>query len=78
MRSEAATVEEYLSELPEDQRHVVSAVRDVIVANLPAGYEEAMNWGMISYEVPVAEYVRQVGAATSARKSRSKSRSKSE
>ena len=54
MRSDAATVEEYLAELPEDQRVVVSSVRDVIVAHLPAGYEESMNWGMISYEVPLS------------------------
>ena len=54
MRSGATTVEEYLTELPEARRVVVSAVRDVIVANLPAGYEESMNWGMISYEVPLS------------------------
>ena len=54
MRSEAATVEDYLSELPEDQRQVVGTVREVIGANLPTGYEESMNWGMISYEVPLS------------------------
>jgi hypothetical protein len=55
-KSKAATVEEYLNELPEDRRAVVSAVRDVIVRNLPAGYREAMNWGMINYEVPLERY----------------------
>jgi hypothetical protein len=54
--STAATVEDYLAELPEDRRAVVSAVRDVVLSNLPEGYEERMNWGMISYEVPLDRY----------------------
>jgi uncharacterized protein DUF1801 len=55
-RSNAATVQEYLDELPEDRRNVVSAVRDVILRNLPKGYSESMSWGMISYEVPLERY----------------------
>lgn len=54
--SKAETVEQYLQELPEDRRAVVSAVRDVVVRNLPAGYRETMNWGMISYEIPLEDY----------------------
>ncbi|HEU0015389.1 MAG TPA: DUF1801 domain-containing protein [Longimicrobium sp.] len=54
--SSAATVEEYLAELPEERRAVVSAVRDVVRRNLPDGFEERMNWGMISYEVPLERY----------------------
>lgn len=53
MSSDATTVEEYLSELPDDRREAVAAVRAVILANLPDGYVETMNWGMISYEVPL-------------------------
>jgi hypothetical protein len=56
VRSRAATVEEYLEELPADRRAVVAAVRDVVVRNLPAGYREGMNWGMIAYEVPLERY----------------------
>jgi hypothetical protein len=55
-RSQAATVEEYLRELPEERRAVVAAVREVILGNLPEGYREAMNWGVISYEVPLERY----------------------
>ena len=54
--SKAGTVEEYLKELPEDRRQVVSEVRGVILQNLPDGYQETMNWGMISYEVPLERY----------------------
>lgn len=55
-RSNATTVEQYLNELPEDRRAVVSAVRKTILEHLPAGYEESMNWGMISYEIPLETY----------------------
>ena len=54
MRSEAATVDEYLAGLPEERREAIGTVRDVILSNLPAGYEEAMRWGMIAYEVPLS------------------------
>jgi len=56
MRSEATTVEQYLSALPDDRREAIAAVRQTILENLPEGYEEAMNWGMITYQVPLATY----------------------
>ena len=54
--SKASTVEEYLQVLPEDRRAAVSEVRDVILKNLPKGYQEALNWGMIAYEIPLERY----------------------
>jgi len=56
MQSEASTVEEYLAELPDERRKAIEEVRAVILKNLPAGYEEAMNWGMITYQVPLETY----------------------
>jgi hypothetical protein len=56
MRSDAASVEDYLAALPDDRREALTAVRAAILAHLPAGLEEAMNWGMISYQVPLATY----------------------
>ena len=53
MQSDAVTVEVYLSELDDDRREAVSAVRQVILDNLPDGYEEIMQYGMISYVVPL-------------------------
>jgi hypothetical protein len=55
-KSKATTVEEYLEELPEERRAIIAAVREVILKNLPKGYHEAMNWGVISYEVPLESY----------------------
>ena len=56
MRSNATTVSDYLEELPQDRRMQIETVRDVILANLPEGIAETMNWGMISYEIPLARY----------------------
>lgn len=55
-KSAATTVQQYLDELPDDRRAVLSAVRETILRHLPAGYQETMNWGMISYEIPLARY----------------------
>lgn len=55
-RSNAATVEQYLQELPADRREAISAVRDLVLKHLPKGYREVMNWGMITYEVPPETY----------------------
>ena len=52
MHSDAPTVSDYLAELPDERRRAIAAVRDVILDHLPAGYEEAMQYGMISYIVP--------------------------
>lgn len=52
--SDATTVEEYLAQLPEDRRAALSEMRRVILEFLPDGYEEAMQYGMISYVIPLA------------------------
>lgn len=56
MQSKATSVDQYLAELPDDRRAAIEEVRAVILANLPDGYEEGMNWGMISYEIPLERY----------------------
>jgi hypothetical protein len=55
----SATVQspdEYVAALPEGRQEAVSAVRDVILRNLPAGYEEGMSHGMIAYYVPLERF----------------------
>ena len=56
MRSEATTVDEYLAELPPERAESLAAVRQVILDNLPEGFQESINWGMIAYEVPLERY----------------------
>jgi hypothetical protein len=45
VKSEATTVAEYLASLPPERREAIAAERDIIRANLPDGYVEAMDWG---------------------------------
>src|SRR5262245_30303288 len=56
MRSEAATVDEYRASLPADRREAIEAVRAVILKNLPKGYVEGMDFGAITYSVPLEVY----------------------
>lgn len=56
VRSDATTVDAYLDELPEKRRREIARVREMILARLPAGYRESMNFGMISYEIPLERY----------------------
>jgi uncharacterized protein YdhG (YjbR/CyaY superfamily) len=56
MQSDASTVDQYLSDLPDDRRRAIEKVRQVIVENLPEGYEEVINWGMITYQIPLETY----------------------
>lgn len=56
MESNATTVEQFLSELPDGRREAIEAVRREILRNLPEGYEEAVAWGMITYQVPLERY----------------------
>jgi uncharacterized protein YdhG (YjbR/CyaY superfamily) len=50
------TVAEYLAALPADRRTALSAVRKTINENLPKGYEEGMQFGMIGWYVPLSMY----------------------
>lgn len=56
MQSKAQTIQEYLSDLPNDRLEAIETVRDVILDNLPEGFDEVMNWGMITYQVPLERY----------------------
>jgi len=56
MQSKAETVEEYLASLPPDRREAVSALRAVILAYLPKGYKEGMQYGMIGYYIPLETF----------------------
>ena len=54
--SSAATVADYLDELPPERREHIEAVRNVVNAVLPAGYVETMTYGMIGWVIPLADY----------------------
>jgi hypothetical protein len=52
MQSKATTVKDYVAELPEDRQKTITQFQKVIKKNLPKGFEEVMNYGMIGYVVP--------------------------
>lgn len=57
-KSKAKTVAQYLAQLPAERRAALARVRGVIRKHLPRGYRETMNWGMITYEVPLSRFPR--------------------
>ena len=56
MSSDASTPDIYVAELPEDRKAIIQALREAIKANLPKGFEEVMQYGMICYVVPLSIY----------------------
>jgi hypothetical protein len=54
--SDAQSPEQYLAALPDDRREALSALRSVILDNLPAGFEEGMQFGMIGYFIPLERF----------------------
>jgi len=56
MQSKAISPEQYLSELPNDRKEVISKLRQTILNNLPKGFEEQMSYGMLGFVVPHSIY----------------------
>ena len=56
MATTAQTADEYLAALPAERRAVLSAVRDAVRAHIPAGMQERISSGMISWEIPLERY----------------------
>ena len=54
--TDAKNISEYLAAMPEERRAAIEKVRKTILKNLPSGYEEALEWGMITYQVPLDVY----------------------
>ena len=52
MQSKVKNVTDYLKEVPEERAPYFSKLRDVILKNIPKGFEECMQYGMIGYVVP--------------------------
>ena len=51
--NKAKTVREYVAALPEDRRATVSKLRSFVKKHLPKGYKEQIDWGAITYTVPL-------------------------
>ncbi|MCC6837751.1 MAG: DUF1801 domain-containing protein [Bacteroidia bacterium] len=56
MQSKATTVDQYLKNISEDKAEGFSKLRDAINKNIPKGFSEEINYGMIGYVVPHSLY----------------------
>lgn len=56
MKANGTTVEAILENLPEDRAEAFNKLHEVIVANLPEGFESAISYGGLGYVVPHTIY----------------------
>ena len=56
MNYKADTPEEYIAQIPEERKEAFSKLRKTIQENLPDGFKECINYGMIGYVVPKSTY----------------------
>jgi hypothetical protein len=56
MQSIAKEPHEYIESLAEDRKEAILKIREAIFQNLPKGFEEVMNYGMLGYVVPHSIY----------------------
>lgn len=52
MQYKADTPEEYIAQLPEDRKEVIQKLRSIINENIPEGFKETINYGMLGWVVP--------------------------
>jgi hypothetical protein len=50
----ALTVDQWLESVPAERKDAINAVRNAVNEHLPPGYEETVDWGMLSWVVPLA------------------------
>lgn len=56
MKANGNTVKEILNNLPEDRAESFNKLHEVIVANMPEGFEAAISYGGLGYVVPHTIY----------------------
>lgn len=56
MQYKATSPEDYIDQIPEERQETAKKLRKVINSNLPKGFEEGIQYGMIGYYVPHSIY----------------------
>ena len=56
MQYKATSAEDYINQVPEDRQNALKKLRKTIKKNLPEGFEEGIQYGMIGYYVPHSIY----------------------
>ncbi len=56
MQYKATSPDDYIQQIPEDRQESLKKLRKTISSNLPKGFEEGIQYGMIGYYVPHSIY----------------------
>ncbi|MCZ2083168.1 MAG: DUF1801 domain-containing protein, partial [Flavobacteriales bacterium] len=56
MKSEAKSVEEYLTQVPDERAESFKKLYEIITQNLPAGFQNQISYGMIGWSIPLETY----------------------
>ncbi len=56
MQYKATSVDDYIAQIPEERKASIKILRQIILENLPNGFEEGINYNMIGYYVPHSKY----------------------
>lgn len=50
------TIEEYIAQIPEERRDGFRKLLEIVDANLPMGFQQTMQYGMVTWCVPLETY----------------------
>ena len=56
MKIVAKNPDDYIAQLPDDKREAVVKLREEVLKNLPKGFIECLNYGILGYVIPHAVY----------------------
>ena len=56
MQVSGSTIDEYISNIPEERRAIFAQLRSAILTHLPKGMVKQMSYGMLGYVVPKTVY----------------------
>ena len=56
MKYSADSPKDYIDQLPEERKKAFNKLRKTVLDNIPKGFEECMNFGMLGYVVPKSIY----------------------
>ncbi|MEO6290300.1 MAG: DUF1801 domain-containing protein, partial [Ginsengibacter sp.] len=56
MQIKADTPQQYVDQLPIERKEAINKLRKQILANIPKGFSETINYGTIGYVIPHSIY----------------------
>lgn len=56
MQIPATSVEDYISQIPEERQGVFKKLFDTITENLPEGFNKGVSYGMVGWDVPLEAF----------------------